>query len=34
MGGLTGDVYGAVTTMCELVVLLAFIFGNYLGCVD
>ena len=34
LGGLTGDVYGAVTTMCELVVLLAFIFGNYLECVD
>lgn len=30
LGGLTGDVYGAVTTLCELVVLLAFVIGNYL----
>ncbi|MCR5177246.1 MAG: adenosylcobinamide-GDP ribazoletransferase [Anaerovibrio sp.] len=30
LGGLTGDVYGAVTTLCELVVIIAFIFGTYL----
>ena len=30
LGGLTGDVYGAVTTLCELVVMVAFVFGNYL----
>lgn len=30
IGGLTGDVYGAVCTLCELVVLLSFILGSYL----
>lgn len=30
LGGLTGDVYGAVTTLCELVVIIAFVLGNYL----
>lgn len=30
IGGLTGDVYGAICTLCELVVLVSFIFGSYL----
>ena len=30
LGGLTGDVYGAICTMCELVVLITFLLGHIL----